>query len=77
LVFVDRRITDLAPMIKKVMTAFGPRRCMWESDCPFQAQGAQTYQASVDLVLRRLEFLSDDDKEWLLRKTAERFFFAK
>jgi predicted TIM-barrel fold metal-dependent hydrolase len=68
---------DLAPMIKKVVAAFGARRCMWESDCPFQVQGDHTYQASVDLVLRRLDFLSNDDKEWLLRKTAENFFFAK
>jgi predicted TIM-barrel fold metal-dependent hydrolase len=69
--------TDLAAMIKKVVSAFGARRCMWESDCPFQVQGDHTYQASVDLVQRRLDFLSDDDKEWLLRKTAENFFFAK
>ncbi|MFO0967530.1 MAG: amidohydrolase family protein [Gemmataceae bacterium] len=69
--------TDLAPMIKKVVLAFGPQRCMWESDCPFQVQGEHTYQASIDLVLRRLDFLSADDKDWLLRKTAENFFFAK
>lgn len=69
--------TDLAPMIKKVIAAFGPRRCMWESDSPFQVQGENTYQASIDLVARRLDFLSDDDKDWLLRKTAESFFFAK
>jgi predicted TIM-barrel fold metal-dependent hydrolase len=67
---------DLTPMIKKVVAAFGPRRCMWESDSPFQVQGEHTYQASIDLV-RRLDFLSDDDKEWLLRKTAESFFFPK
>lgn len=68
---------DLAPTIKKVVAAFGARRCMWESDCPFQVQGEHTYQASVDLVRRRLDFLSDDDKDWLLRRTAEDFFFAK
>jgi predicted TIM-barrel fold metal-dependent hydrolase len=68
---------DLAPLIKKVVRAFGARRCMWESDCPFQVQGEHTYQASVDLVRRRLDFLSEDDKEWLLRKTAENFFFKK
>jgi predicted TIM-barrel fold metal-dependent hydrolase len=66
---------DLAPLIKKVVTAFGPRRCMWESDCPFQVQDGHTYQASVDLVRRRLDFLSAEDREWLLRKTAENFFF--
>ena len=69
--------TELAPMIKKVVAAFGPRRCMWESDCPFQVQEEHTYQASVDLVRRRLDFLSDDDREWLLWKTAENFFFKK
>ncbi len=68
---------DLIPLIKKAVSAFGPRRCMWESDCPFQVQGEHTYQASIDLVRRRLDFLGNDDKEWLLRKTAENFFFAK
>jgi predicted TIM-barrel fold metal-dependent hydrolase len=69
--------TDLAPLIQRVVTAFGARRCMWESDCPFQVQGGHTYQAGIDLVLRRLDFLSADDREWLLRKTAENFFFGK
>jgi predicted TIM-barrel fold metal-dependent hydrolase len=68
---------DLAPVIKKVVTAFGAKRCMWESDCPFQVQEDHTYQASIDLVHRRLDFLSDDDKDWLLGKTAASFFFAK
>jgi len=69
--------TDLAPMIKKVVSAFGPARCMWESDCPFQVDGDHTYQASVDLVRARLDFLSDDDRGWLLWKTAEKTLFAK
>jgi predicted TIM-barrel fold metal-dependent hydrolase len=69
--------TDLAPLIKKAVTAFTPKRCMWESDCPFQVQGQHTYQASIDLVLQHMDFLSDDDKEWLLRKTAESFFFKR
>ena len=69
--------TDLVPLIKKTVTAFGPQRCMWESDSPFQVQGEHTYQASLDLVNRHLDFLSADEKDWLLRKTAENFFFAK
>ena len=69
--------TDLAPLIQKAVKAFGPERCMWESDGPFQVQGEHTYQASLDLVQRRLNFLSADDKEWLLRKTAETFFFGR
>jgi hypothetical protein len=50
---------------------------MWESDCPFQVQGEHTYQASIDLIRDRLDFLSAEDRDWLLRKTAENFFFAK
>lgn len=69
--------TDLAPLIEKVVKAFGVRRCMWESDCPFQVQGKHTYQASIDLVRKKLDFLSADDRDWLLRKTAETFFFTK
>jgi predicted TIM-barrel fold metal-dependent hydrolase len=69
--------TDLGPLIEKVVKAFGPERCMWESDCPFQVQGEHTYQASIDLVRKGLGFFSGGDKEWLLGKTAERFFFPR
>jgi predicted TIM-barrel fold metal-dependent hydrolase len=67
---------DLVPMIRQVYEAFGPERLMWASDCPFQVDPGHTYQASVDLVRSGLDFLSADDKEWLLRKTAERVFFS-
>jgi predicted TIM-barrel fold metal-dependent hydrolase len=33
---------DLAPMIRRMVQAFGARRCLWESDCPFQVV-AHTY----------------------------------
>ena len=62
---------DLGPLIRKVVKAFGPERCMWESDSPFQVQGEHTYQASLDLVRTRLDFLTADDREWLLRKSAD------
>jgi predicted TIM-barrel fold metal-dependent hydrolase len=68
--------TDLGPLIEKVVKAFGPQRCMWESDCPFQVEGGHTYKDSLELVKSRLAFLSAGDREWLLRKTAEKFFFA-
>ncbi len=66
---------DLGPLIQQVVRAFGPQRCMWESDCPFQVQNGHTYQASIDLVRTRLKFLTAQDKDWLLRRTAEEFFF--
>jgi len=66
---------DLAPLIRRLYDSFGPRRLMWASDCPFQVAG-ETYGDSVSLISRRLEFLSSEDKEWILRSTAEETFFA-
>lgn len=68
---------DLAPLIQQLYEAFGPQRLMWATDCPFQVQGGHTYKASIDLIQSGLDFLSDDDREWLLRKTAERVFFDR
>ncbi len=68
--------TDLGPLIRKVVKAFGANRCMWESDCPFQVV-RDKYQDSLDLVRKRLDFLTNDDKDWLLRRTAEQFFCRK
>jgi predicted TIM-barrel fold metal-dependent hydrolase len=67
--------TDLVPMIRRVFEDFGPRRLMWASDAPFQVQPPHTYAASLALVQQGLPFLSRDDREWLLRKTAESVFF--
>lgn len=66
---------DLAPMIRKVLDSFGPERCMWASDSPYQIQGENTYKASFELIHHKLDFLSAGDKDWLLRRTAERVFF--
>jgi predicted TIM-barrel fold metal-dependent hydrolase len=65
---------DLAPLIKRVVAAFGARRCMWESDCPFQVV-AHRYTDSIALIHDRLEFLTPEDKDWLLGRTAEQTLF--
>lgn len=65
---------DLTPMVKRVYEAFGTQRLMWASDCPFQVMN-ETYEDSLALVRERLEFLTSEDKEWILRKTAEEFFW--
>lgn len=67
---------DLASLIERVVRAFGPERCMWESDCPFQVADGHHYRDSIDLVRTRLDFLSATDRDWLLRRTAEEFFFS-
>lgn len=69
--------TDLAPLIRRVVQAFGSNRCMWESDCPFQVVGIHNYRDSINLIRQRLNFLTDQDKDWLLRRTAEEFFFRR
>jgi predicted TIM-barrel fold metal-dependent hydrolase len=68
--------TDLAPMIRRLRNAFGAARLMWASDCPFQVQNGHTYAASIALIRDRLDFLSADDKAWLLRNTAEKVYFG-
>ncbi len=67
---------DLAPLIREVVQAFGAERCMWESDCPFQVV-RDSYVDSIALVRDKLDFLNADQKDWLLRRTAERVLFKK
>ena len=67
---------DLAPMTRRLLDTFGPERLMWASDCPFQVVKGHEYGPSIDLVRKGFDFLSDDDREWLLRKTAERVLFS-
>jgi len=66
---------DLAPLIQRVVKAYGPQRCMWESDCPFQVV-SHKYSESIGLI-SKLDFLSNEDREWLLWKTAEKALFWK
>jgi predicted TIM-barrel fold metal-dependent hydrolase len=65
---------DLAPLIHRLCEEFGPKRLMWASDCPFQIAD-ETYEDSISLIRDGLDFLSADDKEWILRRTAEESFF--
>ena len=68
---------DLLPFIQRVVTAFGPERCMWESDSPLQTKPPQSYQAAVALIRDHARFLSQADREQVLYKTADQFFFQR
>jgi predicted TIM-barrel fold metal-dependent hydrolase len=68
--------TDLTEMIRKLLSAFGAKRLMWASDCPYQVQGEHTYAASIGLIRDQLDFLTAEDKEWMLAKTASKVFFT-
>jgi predicted TIM-barrel fold metal-dependent hydrolase len=67
---------DLAPMIRRLRDAFGAERLMWASDCPFQVQEGHTYAASISLIRDRLDFLTADDKAWMLYKTAHSVYWT-
>lgn len=67
---------DLGLMIRECRDAFGARRLMWASDCPFQLNPGHTYHDSIALIRDQLDFLSAEDKAWLLRRTAEAVFWS-
>lgn len=71
---------DLAPMIRRLWSAYGSKRLMWATDCPYQldqgpAGEAHSYAASLELVRDRLDFLSREERLDILRNTARRLFF--
>lgn len=66
---------DLLPMIRRLLEVYGSQRLMWASDAPYQVQKGHSIAASLELITKRADFLSDSDKEWLLRKTAESVYF--
>ncbi len=66
--------TDLSDMIKRLVAAFGVDRLMWASDCPYQVENGHTYEDSLALVRDKIDFLSVDDKQWILRRTASNVF---
>lgn len=68
---------DLLPMIRTVVDAFGPQRLMWASDCPYQLRNDNNYADAVGLIREGCDFLSDGDKQAILRDTAAGVFFTK
>ena len=52
-----------------------PRRLLLSPDNP-NAKPGQSYDDSIALIRDRATFLSDDEKEWILRKTAEKVFWG-
>jgi predicted TIM-barrel fold metal-dependent hydrolase len=67
--------TDVLPLIKRLVDAFGPKRLMWASDNPFQVQPPHTYQASLELIRDKLDCLTASERDWVLKRTAASLFF--
>ena len=68
--------TDLIPMIARMYEAYGAERLMWASDCPYQLSEPNNYGDSVALITDRIDFFSAEEKDWVLRKTAEKVYFT-
>jgi len=57
---------DLAPYLRRIYDAYGPRRMLWGADLS-RLRG--TYRECLEQFSRGLDFLSATDKEWILGKT--------
>ena len=68
---------EMLPVIRRVVDAFGPERCMWESDAPLQTRKGNTFKAAVAIIQDHADFLSASDKQQILVTTAEDFFFKR
>ncbi len=66
---------DLGPMIERMLKSYGANRLMWASDCPYQVVDGHRYADSIALIRDKLDFLTAEDKRWMLQKTAEKVYF--
>jgi L-fuconolactonase len=67
---------ELIPMVRRLLDHYGPSRLMWASDAPYQLTAPNSYRASLDFITKRLDFLSSEDRHWLLQGTAEATYFS-
>jgi predicted TIM-barrel fold metal-dependent hydrolase len=56
---------DMTPHIRRCFDAFGPRRCFWGTDMTNSFSKA-SYQQRVTHFTETLDFLSEDDKDWIM-----------
>jgi hypothetical protein len=51
--------------IRRLFDTFGPRRCHWGTDLTNSYRKA-TYRQRITHFTETLDFLSDEDKEWIM-----------
>jgi predicted TIM-barrel fold metal-dependent hydrolase len=56
---------DMHEFVRRVVDAFGPRRCFWGSDLTVSFAKA-SYRQRIAHFTEELDFLSASDKEWLM-----------
>jgi predicted TIM-barrel fold metal-dependent hydrolase len=57
---------DLHQYIRRIYDAYGPRRMLWGAD---RSRLTSTYRECLQLFQDGLDFLSEEDKEWILGKS--------
>jgi predicted TIM-barrel fold metal-dependent hydrolase len=68
--------SDMKPHIHRLFDAFGPRRCYWGTDLTHSMAKA-TYKQRITHFTETLDFLSAQDKEWIMgRAICERLGWA-
>jgi predicted TIM-barrel fold metal-dependent hydrolase len=67
---------DMTHYIRRLFDAYGPRRCYWGTDVTNSFAKA-SYRQRVTHFTEELDFLSEDDKDWIMgRAIVERFGWA-
>jgi len=64
---------EVTPFIKRALECFGAQRIMWGSDFP-RVCSVETCEMTLELPLRGWSFLSAEEREWILGKTASTLF---
>ena len=64
---------DTFDLYRRLFDAYGPRRVMWGTNFP-GVLGSTWYGPALELFQRHLEFLTDEDRRWLLGETAREVF---
>src|SRR3954452_3616600 len=59
---------DVTPHIKRLFDAYGPRRCHWGTDVTNSFNKA-TYRQRITHFTETLNFLSEDDQDWVLGRS--------
>jgi predicted TIM-barrel fold metal-dependent hydrolase len=56
---------DMTPFIRRLYDAFGPQRCHWGTDMT-NSFATATYRQRITHFTEELQFLSEDDKDWIM-----------
>ncbi|MEJ0075893.1 MAG: amidohydrolase family protein [Alphaproteobacteria bacterium] len=57
---------DLNPHIRRLFEAYGPQRSYWGTDITNGAFGQATYRQRIAHFTEALDFMSEDDKDWVM-----------